>query len=1099
MKRIVVIIVAIAIVVTGLFAKTKVDVQRTNKSLDVKWLRSNGFWMTVNNYGQHAIKEGAIQAGGYWTYQAADAQYIYGAGIWIGAKIDGVEHVTVGYDPSDGSSEFTPGEHGSNFIDAQWKVYLSTGADWPLAEKKSVLDSYAIFNDGNPNPTQGPAGNVHVPLNVEVAQTTYEWNYPSNNDIVFILYDITNKGTSTIQDMYLAVTCDPDIGGATDDLVGYDAAHDIGYAYDVDGHESWGHAGYIGYDFLESANGLTAFKIFSIDVAPATDLQRYNLMRGYNMAGTTPQAFDVDSGPADKRFMLCTGPVNLAPDATTRVVIAIFPGYELGDDSTTTVIGEDARTYYTLIGNSNSAQFIYDNNYLLPSAPKEPVATIRSMNKKVYLSWDTAAETFADPYYAVASDPLSPVYDPAYIEYDFAGYRVYRASTSAGPWNAIATIPMDSLKHYYEDTTVYNGITYYYKVVAFDAQVNEPATLESTGMTLSATPRTDATGYTNPGTGFTVLPPGYTDGSVVNGSNIAKITPIVVNPRLVTGHTYRILVEEGTTAEIFRYSIIDMTTGVTKADHFTAYNQSGAYAAATRYIKWYLTEPVDGIQYRIDGPANGEAPYTITVDGFENAPSTAGSFDITSQYYSGGTSWLRGVATGNDLQVTFIETATPNLFDVQIKDLDETARVGHDVILPFNAIGPAGDPRYSSPYVISHWTFFGNNFGRYFDGGIDNLMFLNGQYVVLQEAFASDIEFNGSEPSDDLEIYIDTDYSRYADPGDYTFTFNTGNVFAITITKESTGTGSTLSVMASASDLRVATNLVREDIVVRVDATDTPQFYYKNWSTGVLTPATGVVNLGGGNYSIANSAATPAVYLVNITGAAKYGDSILVHFEDAGVTMNCTINKGLALYKFGSKQLPVALDGDGYFTLVGEMVNYIAGAAPVDGSYSPGFSGMYIQGNATTIVDGDQLTFTVNKNMIEDGTSFITRRTGNVPKGGEYWTVNTNMLTRDAKANLNNVKVVPNPIYPINMWDISATTRKAEFTNLPADCDIYIYNVAGDLVRHLVHKTSESNDPNGTMEWDVRNKENQDIAPGIYVYVVKSGSEKKEGTFAVIR
>jgi len=441
MRRIVTLCLMVAFVLlpVAVFAKTKVELNRTNKSLDVKWLRSNGFWMTVNNFGQHAVKEGAFTAGGYWAYQAETAQYIYGAGIWIGAMVSGTPHVTNGYDPSDGSSEFSPGEIGASLTDASWKVYLSSDADWPLASTKSVLDTYAVFNDADTNPSQGPSGGNHFPLNVEVSQTSYEWNYGANNDIVFLIYDIANKGNTALNGLYVAVVCDPDIGEATDDLVGFDQDHNVGYAYDNDGEEAWGHAGYIGYDFLKATDpehpstslGMTAFKIFSINVAPATDAQRYNLMSGHNMAGTIAEAFDTDSGPADKRFMLCTGPMTLAPvdptddeqvDNKTQVVIAIFPGYELGSDSQTSVAGADGRNYKTLIGNSDIAQGIFDLNYFLPFAPAKPNATALALDKRVYIEWDNIAEVTPDPYYAVASDPTSPFYDDTYAEYDFAGY-----------------------------------------------------------------------------------------------------------------------------------------------------------------------------------------------------------------------------------------------------------------------------------------------------------------------------------------------------------------------------------------------------------------------------------------------------------------------------------------------------------------------------------------------------------------------------------------------------------------------------------------------------------------------------------------------------
>jgi len=782
--------------------------------------------------------------------------------------------------------------------------------------------------------------------------------------------------------------------------------------------------------------------------------------------------------------------------------VAIFPGYELGDDETSTVTGEDGRSYKTLIGNSNAAQFIFDQNYLLPSAPQQPVASIRAMNKGVYLNWDTASETAADPYYDVASEITSPAYDPAYIQYDFAGYRVYRSLSAAGPWVSVADFDLATLQHFYQDDSVYNGVKYFYKVVAYDAQENAPLTLESLGTTLDATPRTDAVGFGDP-TVYTLLPPGYEDGSVVSGNNLTTLTPIVVDPRQVTGHTYIIRVEAGTSAEKLMYSIIDDTTDEVKVLNFTAWNQSGLYAGDGRAYKWYETEPVDGIKYRIQGPsAGGIAVYTIVVDGWENATDTVGDFDITVQSYSMGSAWANRTGRANDLQFTFLETSNPNIFDVQVKDLDESIRLGENVILPFNGIGPGGDPRFTSPYVISNWTYFGNNFGRYIESGIDNLIYADGEYIILQEAYLSNAQFKavGLDPlgavPDELELLIDTDASRYADPGMFALLFDNRNVYEVTITQESQGTGSDLSIEASALYLPVELGQVTSDLVMRVDAYGNPNFYLKSWTTGTLTPTpyTEASDL----YTVDNYDDLPT-YLVRLNGAPVYGDSFLIEYDAAGVNWNATVLESLDggstwdLYKLGSRWLPVALDGDGYFFLSGVNVNYVEGDAPGDASYPSGMMGMYINGNIAPIGQGAVIQYIISKNMIEDGTSFITRRHGNVPKGGEYWTVDTNAMT-SITANLDDVKVVPNPILPINAWDSDVNVRKAEFTNLPALCDIYIYTVAGDLVRHLVHDNGT-----GTEVWDTRNAQNQDIASGVYVYVVKCTDGKKEGTFAVIR
>jgi hypothetical protein len=58
-----------------------------------------------------------------------------------------------------------------------------------------------------------------------------------------------------------------------------------------------------------------------------------------------------------------------------------------------------------------------------------------------------------------------------------------------------------------------------------------------------------------------------------------------------------------------------------------------------------------------------------------------------------------------------------------------------------------------------------------------------------------------------------------------------------------------------------------------------------------------------------------------------------------------------------------------------------------------------------------------------------------------------------------------------------------------------IYTVAGDLVRELDH-----NDPVRDFErWDLKNGNGQDVASGIYMFRVTSGSFHRQNRFIVIR
>jgi len=94
-----------------------------------------------------------------------------------------------------------------------------------------------------------------------------------------------------------------------------------------------------------------------------------------------------------------------------------------------------------------------------------------------------------------------------------------------------------------------------------------------------------------------------------------------------------------------------------------------------------------------------------------------------------------------------------------------------------------------------------------------------------------------------------------------------------------------------------------------------------------------------------------------------------------------------------------------------------------------------------------------------------------------------------AKDNLEKIKVVPNPFFVTSSFD-----DQVMFTNLPGKCEIKIYNVVGDLIRVLHHSDLSSSE-----FWDLKNQQGLDVAYGLYVYLIKSDSEKRTGKFSIIR
>ncbi|MBM2840256.1 MAG: hypothetical protein HW412_784 [Bacteroidetes bacterium] len=98
--------------------------------------------------------------------------------------------------------------------------------------------------------------------------------------------------------------------------------------------------------------------------------------------------------------------------------------------------------------------------------------------------------------------------------------------------------------------------------------------------------------------------------------------------------------------------------------------------------------------------------------------------------------------------------------------------------------------------------------------------------------------------------------------------------------------------------------------------------------------------------------------------------------------------------------------------------------------------------------------------------------------------------------------VVPNPYVGAASFEPSlfATSgrgdRRIEFRGLPQNCTIRIYTVRGELVQTLRHDGSM----NGYVPWNLRTKDNLDVAPGLFIYHVDAGSFGSHiGKFAIIK
>ncbi len=111
--------------------------------------------------------------------------------------------------------------------------------------------------------------------------------------------------------------------------------------------------------------------------------------------------------------------------------------------------------------------------------------------------------------------------------------------------------------------------------------------------------------------------------------------------------------------------------------------------------------------------------------------------------------------------------------------------------------------------------------------------------------------------------------------------------------------------------------------------------------------------------------------------------------------------------------------------------------------------------------------------------------------------------TQQAKNQLDRIKVVPNPYVAAAIWEprnpftSGRGPRSIHFNHLPKKCTIRIYTVNGELVDVIEH---DSPLDDGTAEWDLLSRDNLAVSYGIYIYHIEApGIGEKVGRFAVIK
>ena len=122
----------------------------------------------------------------------------------------------------------------------------------------------------------------------------------------------------------------------------------------------------------------------------------------------------------------------------------------------------------------------------------------------------------------------------------------------------------------------------------------------------------------------------------------------------------------------------------------------------------------------------------------------------------------------------------------------------------------------------------------------------------------------------------------------------------------------------------------------------------------------------------------------------------------------------------------------------------------------------------------------------------------NLQDGFMFDIIGSSVNNAAVKNNISKIKVVPNPYIVSSLYEPEfgelrrEPLRQIQFINLPNVCTIHIFTVDADKVKTLYHDSNS-----GTEIWDLRSEGGREIAPGIYIYVVKAEGTEYLNRFAV--
>ncbi len=798
----------------------------------------------------------------------------------------------------------------------------------------------------------------------------------------------------------------------------------------------------------------------------------------------------------------------------------------------------------SLLGKALVAQAVFDNKFLLPFAPDAPEFFLVPGDNQVTVLWrPSPSETGGDPFFSIAStatiipegggDPIvNPLYDPNYREFDVEGYRIYRGrvdapnaltllaqfdyagteildfqgqinpvNTCAPELNIFTECPEDYIPAEFEPgvtRTVSHAVPLTGEIIQVVVPGSRAELADGTAIVLAAdTALTgEAAGY--PQLQDTGVPFVYVDEGVRNNFRyFYAVTAFDVNsfqsgpsslesPRITKSVTPRVSSSNAelglaTSLEVFGRGVsagsphsplpsIDPVTGVFSGPFPPA---NGWIAEFTGYVAQLVSGP-GAVAVRLDsiemGSSYNNVPGTYFVTIQPGQPSeTQSSISLLMRNTGGAT-----------------HTVDVN-FDAMAVDPVQAQNFGVATDLMLGAAVQASMP-------ADYWVT------------VQSRGCVNGAEGFTNADDENECSYNGSRwfegttetaPHPTAGNYEVNDFG-FA-PEDFTTYNNAGVIPGVTTIYEARSYVTTqttyrnvegiMGFAARAADLRVywggngvvdSVIDITHNVVVPFDTAARGGYGFLNASNtagaGSDDARPGVVSIFdfGCVYPI-NQFST----LISCTAGTQYNLAPVAELSPIALVAGSPMSASTA-------KEPEAEPGFLMY-IAGHLYHFVMPALPADGTVwtMRAYTGGGLTGGQGTA--GDEGPYVYNEVRPRPFTAV----------GAEVRLVfdATNQLITPDLATLENVHTVPDPYYVTSEFEQTTDNKVIEFVNLPNAATIRIYSSSGVLVDVIEHNSIASD---GTATWNVRNRNNQVVASGVYFYHIEAGDARRVGRFTVV-